>query len=198
MLRQTWIVLLLLVTAGASFAQVFEFGVGGGVSRISNRTLAVADPGPPPLNVDLMDGYRVNFQMTLNTYTHIGGEIGYSYVRSNWDYLGQEVGTAAHQVRANPVFYLTSEGSKVRPFVSAGVGFTSFAYPGYSVTAGGSELKFGVNYGGGIKVRVTDKYLIRIDYRQYLTPKPDFSLSVIPPQGWLRMNEVSMGFAYTM
>ena len=34
-------------------------------------------------------------------------------------------------------------------------------------------MKFGVNYGGGVKVRVTDKWLMRLDFRQYTSPKPD-------------------------
>src|SRR5206468_12786309 len=48
----------------------------------------------------------------------------------------------------------TPEGSKFRPFFTGGVGFNN-----YSV-GGSSNTKFGINYGGGVKVRVGPKYAI--------------------------------------
>jgi hypothetical protein len=54
-----------------------------------------------------------------------------------------------------------------------------------------------VNYGAGVKVRTSDRFLIRLDFRQYLSPKPDFNFPTAP-EGWLRLNEISAGFSYTM
>jgi hypothetical protein len=50
----------------------------------------------------------------------------------------------------------------------------------------------------GLKVRVTDKWLMRMDFRRYASPKPDFGLAATPPQGWIRMNEVSLGVAFCL
>ena len=87
----------------------------------------------------------------------------------------------------------------MRPFIAGGAGFTNFVLPGSSVSQGGGTMKFGVNYGFGVKTRVTDKWLMRVDFRQYTSPKPDFGLSAIsPPQGWVKMNEISLGVAYCL
>src|SRR5947209_13622212 len=39
-------------------------------------------------------------------------------------------------------------------------------------TSGGGSTKFGYNYGAGVKVRVLEIFGVRVDYRQYATPKP--------------------------
>ena len=194
--------LLMLVTTGAAFAQVLEVGGGAGVNRISNGVLASDTSTTPPTTLlQLNNGWRFGFRMTINTQSHFGHEAGYNYVRANWDYSGATYGTAAHQGFYDFLAYATPEGSKVRPFVAGGVGFTNFILPGSSVSQGGGKMKFGLNYGGGVKVRVTDKWLMRLDIRQYTSPKPDFAdFGVIlpAPQGWIKMNEFSLGVAYCL
>ncbi|MGQ9632768.1 MAG: outer membrane beta-barrel protein [Bryobacteraceae bacterium] len=196
--KQLLVLSLLLAFAGVASAQILEFGVGGGASRLSNNTLAVLVAGPPELRADLMSGWRLNFRLGINPYSHFGYEAGYSYVRSNLDYAGQEVKAAAHQGTFAMLAYLTPEGTRVRPFFAGGAQFSTFPYPGYSVSQGANETKFGINYGTGIKAKVTDRWLIRLDFRQYLSPKPDFGLAPQKPEGWLRMNEISMGFSFYM
>jgi opacity protein-like surface antigen len=200
-LRHSLILFLLLVTAGAALAQVLEVGGGAGANRLSSSTLGVLDPGPPELVLKLNNGWRFGFRMAINTKPHFGHEAGYNYVRTNWDYAGTTYGTAAHQGFYDFLAYATPEGSKVRPFVAGGAQFTNFIFAGSSLSQGGGVMKFGLNYGGGVKTRVTDKWLIRVDFRQYLSPKPDFGdkgVQITPPQGWIRMNEVSMGVAFCL
>ncbi len=197
------VLLLLLWAAGAAFGQVLEFGVSGGPSILSNRTLAVdAAVFTTPQRVDLDNGFNLTFRMTLNTYRFMGHEIGYAYNRANLLVEdGSVYGLGAHQGFYNLLVYALPEGSKIRPFIAGGAQFTNFMFPGYSVTSGGGgQMKFGLNYGFGVKARVTEKWLVRLDYRQYATPKPDFAElgALTPPHGWLRMNEISGGFAFTL
>ena len=56
------------------------------------------------------------------------------------------------------------------------------------------STKFGVNYGGGVKVRMTDTLALRFDLRRYETPKPDFGL--LKRDGWLHQTEVSAGVGF--
>lgn len=196
--KQLLVLSLLLVFAGVASAQIIEFGVGGGASRLTNNTLATLTAGPPPLTAYLQNGWRLNFRLGINPYSHFGYEAGYSYVRANLNYAGQEVKEAAHQGTFALLGYLTPEGTRVRPFFAGGVQFSTFPYPGYSVSQGANETKFGINYGTGIKAKVSDRWLVRFDFRQYLSPKPDFGLAPAKPQGWLRMNEISMGVSFYM
>jgi hypothetical protein len=50
------------------------------------------------------------------------------------------------------------------------VQFTAFSQPGsYN---GNRETKYGINYGGGIKVKVKEPWGFRLDVRQYNMGKP--------------------------
>ena len=173
-------------------AQVFEMGMLAGVSRIGNRdigTLSLRDT----TRLSLKDGFRIGFRMTFNKGKFLGQELGYAYNRTAVRVAGNpptDYGTAIHQGFYNGLLYATKEGIRVRPFAAAGGHFSNFIIPGSSVQYGGGSTKFGFNYGGGIKVRVTQSVGFRLDFRQYVTGKPfDF-----PGQsGLLRQTEVSAG-----
>jgi opacity protein-like surface antigen len=196
-MKHTILPLLVLATAGALNAQVLEAGFSAGASRVSKSTIYTDTSMTPPSEIKIKDGWRFGARITLNSHRFFGHEAGYNYVRASWDYVGQNVGTAAHQGFYDFLAYFTPEGSKVRPFVAGGAQFTNFMYPGYSVSSGGGgSMKFGLNYGLGVKTRVTDQWLVRLDYRQYASPKPDFFTAA--PSGWLSMHEISMGVSFTL
>jgi len=196
-IRNVLRVFLPLVLAGVASAQVLEVGPQFGVTRLSNSEL-VRDAGPPPVVAKLNSGFRFGFRVTLNAHEYFGHEVGYGYNRTNLDVAGTVYGMATHQGFYDLLLYARPEGSKIRPFIAGGGQFSNFVPPGSSVSYGGGEMKFGGNYGAGVKVRTSDRFLIRLDFRQYLSPKPDFFPSVTAPQGWLRLNEISAGFSYTM
>lgn len=181
---------LFVVLAGAASAQVLELGVAGGVGRLSNSVLSESD------GAKLKSGFRLGFRVTLNAHEYFGHEVGYAYNRTSMEYGGATYGMATHQGFYDLLAYARPEGSKIRPFVAGGGQFSNFVFPGLSVASGYGTTKFGGNYGAGVKVRSSDRFLIRLDYRQYLTPKPDWFLTA--PKGWLRINEMSVGFSYTM
>lgn len=181
-----------LAIAAPLSAQVFELGVHAGASRYSNNnigTLYVTDTSP----ITLENGWRFGFRTTFNTWRFFGHELGYAYNRTTFRSGGdstQDVGTAIHQGFYDFLAYGTPEGTRIRPFVAAGPHFSNFIFPGQSVSYGGGSTKFGVNYGGGVKFRVTTNLGFRVDFRQYLTGKPfDF-----PNQtGKFKQNEISIG-----
>ena len=58
--------------------------------------------------------------------------------------------------------------------------------------------KFGVNYGGGLKVRVSEKFLVRVDWRQYLTGKPFGGSEGLPVSGSVKQNVISAGVGFIL
>src|SRR5258707_12705312 len=70
------------------------------------------------------------------------------------------------------LLYATPEGARIRPFAAGGAQFSSFFPPGASVYYGNQETKFGVNYGGGIKMRLTPIIGLPFDVRENKTAKP--------------------------
>ncbi len=179
----------ILLLPSLLLGQVLEAGFTGGVSLLKNNELV-------PGQAKLTDGFRLGGRLTINTHRFLGHEAGYAYNRTNLDIEGQEYGMAIHQGFYNLLLYAVPEGSPVRFFVTGGGHFANFVPPGASASYGQGYTKFGVNYGGGVKARAGSKFMVRFDFRQYHTPKPDFFQTA--PSGWLRQVEVSAGFGFVM
>jgi hypothetical protein len=57
---------------------------------------------------------------------------------------------------------------------SIGLIAAAYDFGGTPPLEGGGIFEFGLNYGGGIKYRMTPRWMIRADYRETLIPQPDF------------------------
>jgi hypothetical protein len=185
---------LFLACACSAWGQTFEVWFNGGQSLLSNKGLGstiTAAQGGTKNDFKLEDGFRFSFRMALNNDSHFGHEVQYAYSRTKLNAFGSEQGMAIHQGGYNFLLYATPEGTRIRPFATGGVMFANYVPPGASAAQGGGDNKFGVNYGGGVKVRVTSMFGVRLDVRQYTTPKP-FDLEL--REGWLRQTEISAGF----
>jgi opacity protein-like surface antigen len=183
---------LALVFSSAVWAQTGEFWFSAGQSLLSNPGLG-ADTAGTSKDIQLTDGFRFGFRGGFNQGPHFGHEIQYAYNRTQLqfnDQGGVQQGMAFHQVGYNFLLYAMPEGTKVRVFGTGGVHFDRFVPPGSSLSSGGGETKFGVNYGGGVKVHLTKFYGVRFDVRRYDNPKP-FGLPLA--HGWLHQTEISAG-----
>ena len=190
------VVLALFASVGLATAQVGELSISGGVSRFGNANLgSTVDQLGLPVAVTIDNGFRLTFRFTLNTYRFMGHEFGYAYNHSNLIIAGVKSSMPIHQGFYNFLFYATPEGSRIRPFATGGVHFTSFVPPGASVYYGNEVTKFGVNYGGGIKVKVATNWLVRFDFRQYETGKP---FNIPGASGRLFQNEISAGVSFIL
>lgn len=181
-----------LLAASSFFAhgQVAEFGIGGGGYNLSGEDLGAG--------YSLDNGWSLIFRLTVNNWTFFGNEFGYSYNRTKLLFGNQSTGgMAIHQGFYNVLAYATPEGSRIRPFATGGVNFSNFVPPGSSATQGGGENKFGINYGGGVKVRVTEKWLFRVDFRQFNTGKP-FQDLLLGPGGRLKQNQITAGLSFVL
>ena len=186
--------LMFLASLGLASAQVAELSISGGVSRFGSSSLGnTVDQSGNPIAVTIDNGFRLTFRFTVNTYRFMGHEFGYAYNHSNLNIAGVKSSMPIHQGFYNFLFYATPEGSRIRPFATGGIQFTSFVPPGASLYYGNEVTKFGVNYGGGIKFKVTDVIGLRLDFRQYNTGKP-FNLT--NQSGRLNQLEASVGAAF--
>jgi opacity protein-like surface antigen len=189
MMRKCFVLFAFCAFAAIAPAQVAEFSVSGGVSRFKDAPLQTNPP-----DFTLGDGARIALRFTLNTWRFMGHEFGYGYAHSNVTSQGQSVGFSIHQGFYNFLVYFTPEGAPIRPFVTGGGHFSSFVPPGGSVYYG--ITKFGYNYGGGLKFKVTGPFGARVDFRQYRTGKPDFGFTSTAPSGWLSQNEITAGVSF--
>lgn len=192
-MRFTTLTLLALGSISTVLAQSGEVSLNFGNSRLGNKSLGDLSDGS---QADEKTNFHMSLKMTLNSWKFFGQEFGYNYNRGKIESAGEDLGgMSIHQGFYNLVGYATPEGSKIRPFAAGGVHFSSFFPPGSSVFNGNGITKFGINYGGGVKVRVSDMFLVRFDAHRYDTPKPDLSLS--NQNGWFHQFVVSAGLAFT-
>jgi opacity protein-like surface antigen len=188
--------ILLLLASSAGFGQSFDASISGGVSLITNNVLGpdiYSSGATAASNISLNNGFRLAFRMGFDLKSHLGAELGYAYNRSQLHFDGPPVteqGFGIHQGFGDALYYFTPEKLRIRPFVAGGIQFSNFVPPGASAQYGQGENKFGVNYGAGVKARITDKWEIRGDFRQYEMGKP-FGLGA---SGRLFLNEISVGF----
>jgi hypothetical protein len=138
------------------------------------------------------NGFNLAARMTLNTRKYMGHEFGYSYSRTKLGATGisgnQELST--HQGFYDFLVYALPEGSRIRPFAAGGAEFTTFVPPGASAAYGQGTTKFGGNFGGGVKLKISSLFLIRVDARDYVTGKP---FTLINQSGALHQIEVTAG-----
>jgi hypothetical protein len=181
----------IIACAPAAFSQSFEASVSGGESYLPTKSSDIGD------GYHLKDGFRLTLRMTLNSWRFMGHEFGYGYNHTSLDSpvtsgSATNSGLPAHQGFYDFLVYALPEGSHVRPFGCAGVQFTSFSPAGsYS-----RETKYGVNFGGGIKVKVKENWGFRLDARQYNMSKP-FN-NVLNSSGRLQLYEFGVGISFMM
>lgn len=185
----------LLCAGSIASAQSFEAAVTGGATQMGGGNLTDSYSGVPGAGdyVKLENGWNLGFRMTVNPYDHFGFEVGYIYNRTNLNIAGQDQGgMAVHQGYGNALAYLNKSEARIRPFATGGLNFSNFVPPGSSAQYGGGQNKFGFNYGGGIKVKITGMWQARFDIRQFNTGKPGFGV-LTGLSGRLLMTEYSAG-----
>jgi opacity protein-like surface antigen len=194
MMRYFIVALLAAMSAAALSAQVGEVSLSAGASRMSNNSLGTLVDSTTGATADALvsSNFRLGLRLTVNSYRFFGHEFGYAYNHGNLDFGGTQYGMPIHQGMYNFLVYATPEGSKIRPYGTGGVHFSSFYPPGASVFQGNGVTKFGYNYGAGVKVRVSETWITRFDFRDYVTGKPDFGLP--NRNGMLHQYEISAGF----
>jgi len=186
------------------------FHFSGGETFYRNTGLgsfAVLGGSPNDIKLD-SSGFRFGFRMNINTDSLLGYEVLYQYSRAQLVSTVPDLssatapnvtvkqGMAAHTYGGAALLHMNHEGNRVRPFAAGGVQAVNFVPPGASIYSGGNDTKFGFNYGGGVKFRLTDLIGLRFDARQYTVPKPFQSTRfgiANPAHGWIRLNELSVG-----
>jgi opacity protein-like surface antigen len=154
-------------------------------------------------------------------------------------------GLRTSQFTYNLLFNLRPKTSRLRPYLAVGpalqlmhladapikkapgwyklglsnIGLISAAYNFGSDPPldGGGIFQVGLNYGGGVRYRLTPRWMLRADYRETLTSQPDFwsksqkdilgginadpgtTLTVVGPvlDGLMRQDRITMGLSFT-
>ncbi len=193
--------LLLFVAVPCCFAQDWAVGLAGGYSAYQDTTIkngngqtAKAGFGPR---------FAAGAVLTENLYEHVGGELRYTFLDGDSELKsnGQEVNMDAQSqaVHYDFLFYATPRRARFRPFAAAGAGIKRYDGTGvvyafqplsdFALLSRGHQVEPLLSFGGGVKVSLSDHWVLRFDFRDYATPFPD-RLFVQPKsanqRGWLQ------------
>ena len=192
---------LLFLLAGTSWGQTHEAWFDMGVSFLTNNGLGSTVAGGSPSDVSLGDNYRFGFRFAFAPIGHFEHEMQYGYTRTNLTDAGGVIltdsptaGMAIHQWGYNLLYYVDSRGKeeRIRPFATLGAHLSDFVLPGSAAYQGGS-FRVGVNYGGGVKLRLSSIWNARFDFREYDSGKPNWQHVLVQQHGLIHQTEISAG-----
>jgi len=195
-----WTLMVLLMTAATAAAQQWELGVSGGFGLLRNP--AVTSAAGAAGTAGFKDGMAVGAVAGNNMYDRVSGEMHYLYRVSNLKVTGggQEAGFGGetHIVNYDLLVFTAERGARIRPFLAGGGGIKVYRGTGmeqayqpanrFALLTRTQQIKPLVSAGGGVKVALTDSLLLRMDFRDYMTPFPREVVAPAPGariKGWL-------------
>jgi outer membrane protein OmpA-like peptidoglycan-associated protein len=152
------------------------------------------------IGTEHVSGGAVGLRVTENFWKYISLEQGFTYSANNLRMplsgAPQTVafGNRVYQWNFNPVFHFTPRGSKVRPYLTAGVSAMNFNptdtaegrarlpenVARYNSGGLSDNLQAALNYGGGLKWHLTDHFGLRFDMRGTYSRNPTYGLLNTP------------------
>ena len=151
------------------------------------------------LGEKLANGGTAGGRVAVNFSRHIGLELGYNFNVNNTRLVTPIApglpsfifGNQIHELALNPVFNLTPRGSRVQPYLTAGVGIIWFeptkqarqyaSLPAvnaiYQSASLGSSREIALNYGGGVKFHLSQHFGLRFDARGIWSRNATFDLN---------------------
>jgi opacity protein-like surface antigen len=142
-------------------------------------------------HANIGDGWNIGFRLGFKAAGPYGHEFQYTYNRPSFSVSSDRM--EIHQAGYNFLYYFGTRESTVHPFVTAGVHFEDLVLPGSVTAPKDSSVKFGFNYGAGLKIRLSTMFGFRADVREYQIGKPDWGGAFPSGGGLLYQTEASAG-----
>lgn len=194
------------------FAQEWELGVvaGYGVHRdvtVTNASGSAKAGFKPGLAAGAVAGH--------NMYPYLSGEMRYTYRFSDLRVKGNGQEAAfkgeSHAVHYDLLYLPGDADSAIRPFVAGGGGIMFYRGTGkevvyqplnkFALLTKTQEVEPLISVGGGVKAKLSDRVILRLEFRDYITTVPKNVLAPAPGakmKGWLHdflpMAGITIGF----
>jgi len=204
---------LFLCTLGlAAIGQAQEWEIGGiaGAGFMNGLNIATAAASA---TTGFKSGGAFGAFAGSNLYTHLSGEIRYTYQMSDLKLSSgsTEVGFngVSHAIHYDLLYHPAGRRSKLQPFVAAGAGVKLYRGTGkeqayqplsnFAYLTKTQDLRPLMTAGGGIKYRISGHLLFRAEVRDYITPFPNKVITPAPGakvSGWLQDFVPMFGLSY--
>ena len=202
---------LVFLSVGACAAQEWE--VGGMASYGFYRNLDAIN-AIAPATAGFSPGVAFGAVIGHNARGLIGGEFRYTFEQSDLKVSSSgtdaHFGGVAHIIGYDLVIHpRVRHGSKVLPFLAAGGGMKVYSGTGHEVTfqpleniallTKTQEIKPMISVGGGIKMIIGPRLILRAEVRDYITTFPKQVITPVPGtkiSGWLNDFVPMVGISY--
>jgi len=198
------------MTATIAVAQEWQVGAVAGFGFPRNPTVTTPTGSG---RAGFKNGLAFGAMLGDDHYNHVSGEWRYLYRMSDLKVTGggQEAGFSGetHVFHYDVLVHTSGRKARVRPFLAGGVGFKVYRGTGverayqpaskFALLSKTRELKPLVSAGGGVKVALTGSLLLRLEFRDYMTPFPTEVVAPAPGasiKGWLHDFVPTVGISY--
>lgn len=131
----------------------------------------------------LKDGKGYGVRATWNIKSYWGFELGAAELKPIFETAVRPSGASADVIRSsrvnlrqgffNGLAYMMPHGERFRPFLTAGMQLQQYGRPNIAEFGDNTGTRnYGINYGGGIKIRLFPHAQVRADFRHYMGGKP--------------------------
>ncbi len=207
--------------------RVTVFGTGSSFSSDRTFILDPLDTPPDQFNTKFVSGGKLGARFTYDLTPKMAFEGTFGYGTNNFVVTElsktpieeRGFGVKHTQFSGNVLYFLQAPGSKIRTFVTGGIGTTKFSPTDQAISDANSsgtvdefiddaaditsESKFGFNFGGGVETKITSKLGIRFDFRDWVTGIPTFGVPTTdtggdfyPVSGSIHNFSTSIGFVF--
>jgi opacity protein-like surface antigen len=168
---------------------IIELDPFGGLSAFGDVTSA---------SEKLAKGGTAGGRAAFNFSKHFSLEANYNFMVNNVQVGTRSYfGNQAQSFAIDPVYNFTPRGSRVRPYITAGIGPTWFAptKQARAQAAVNSSTEFAFNYGGGMKYHLSPHLGLRLDARGSFSQNPTFGLENVA-KGHLNGGQATLGLVF--
>jgi hypothetical protein len=180
--------MLLLLAAASSLpgpAQENRFELGA-LGLFGGYRSADVKSGPVAGSVGFALGPGAGALFGQDMHEHVGGEIRYLFSKNNMKLssggISTEFASRSHILNYDLLIHTSGRDAHVRPFIAAGGGLKVYQGTGaeqafqplinLALLTRTREPLPTVDFGGGVKVRLSDGALLRVEFRDYITKVP--------------------------
>lgn len=192
-------VAMTLAVAPGCLAQEWEVGAAGGFGAYRNASIS-APAGSAGAGFD--NRFAAGVVIGQDLYQHFSGEVRYTFRDGDLKLSqgGQKVNMDgnSHAIHYDMLFHLFPKSSRIRLFAATGAGIKFFRGTGkeyasqplgdFALLTKTEETKPLISAGGGVKYTVNRNTVIRVDFRDYISPFPEKLFAAAPGakiRGWL-------------
>jgi hypothetical protein len=190
----------------------WELGAAGGFGLVQNATISNPTGN---LTAGIDNRFALSGVAGQDLYQHLSGEL--RYVLRDDDLVLKGGGQKAnmdgesHLIHYDLLVHARGRRSRIRPYAAGGAGIRLFRGTGkedpnqrfrdFAFITRANEVKPLISVGGGVKVSVTRRISVHVDFRDYISPFPEELFVPAPAakiRGWVHdfvpMAGISFGF----